>query len=56
MINVILKAMHKCGDFNNADAQCTMAGLELTKASAGTVLPPQMLRSIARTAILQQIP
>merc|ERR1712070_333183 len=36
MINVILKAMHKCGDFNNVDAQCTMAGLELTKASAGS--------------------
>merc|ERR1719456_2026681 len=36
MINVILKAMHKCGDFNNADAQCTFAALELTKASAGT--------------------
>jgi len=35
MINVILKAMHKCGDFTNADAKCTVAGMRLTKASAG---------------------
>jgi len=35
MINVILKAMHKCGDFSNVDAKCTMAGMRLSKASAG---------------------
>merc|ERR1719326_409045 len=35
MINVILRNMHKCGDFEQVDAKCTMAGLALTKASAG---------------------
>merc|ERR1711907_293019 len=35
MINVILKALHKCGDFTNADAKCTVAGMRLTKASTG---------------------
>jgi hypothetical protein len=35
MTNVILKALNKCGDFTNADAKCTIAGMRLTKASAG---------------------
>lgn len=35
MLNVILKALNKCGDFNPTDYKCTEAGLALTKASAG---------------------
>lgn len=35
MLNVILKALNKCGDFIPSDYKCTMAGLELTKASTG---------------------
>jgi hypothetical protein len=35
MTNVILKALHKCGDFATADAKCVTAGLRLSKASAG---------------------
>lgn len=35
MLNVILKALHKCGDFSASDSKCTMAGLKLSKASAG---------------------
>jgi hypothetical protein len=35
MTNVILKALHKCGDFDTADAKCVTAGMRLTKASAG---------------------
>merc|ERR1719453_2630066 len=35
MINVILKAMHKCGDFNAVDAKCSIAAVELNKATAG---------------------
>merc|ERR1711904_138019 len=35
MLNVMLKALNKCGDFAPTDYKCTMAGLALTKASAG---------------------
>jgi hypothetical protein len=35
MLNVMLKALNKCGDFTPSDYKCTMAGLRLTKASEG---------------------
>lgn len=35
MLNVVLKALNKCGDFIPSDYKCTMAGLKLTKASTG---------------------
>jgi hypothetical protein len=35
MLNVVLKTLHKCGDFMAVDAKCTLAGLALSKASAG---------------------
>jgi len=35
MTNVIMKALHKCGDYTNANAKCTTAAMRLTKASAG---------------------
>jgi hypothetical protein len=35
MLNVVLKALNKCGDFTPSDYKCTMAGLELTKAASG---------------------
>jgi hypothetical protein len=35
MTNVILKALHKCGDYTDTNAKCVTAGLRLSKASAG---------------------